>query len=309
MQKTDTVTVLEFSEKELEVTQIALEKVPEKTLYAKSTWDKDNLKSKLNQIQIKFDTNSLRVILADDLTKSKKEFKILKETTEELGIKLDLVESLKVANDLYKDPVLGIALQESDKVVEKVQKEVEEEGENKDTSDEIVIRVPRQETGSLEENNSKPSKSNKLFFIIPLILILIVAGIYGYITYTDSPASQPEPTIQPEVVITESPSPSPVAVEPSEYTVQVLNGSGTAGLASSAQEDLEEAGFEDVEVGNADNYDYTDTIISLKEDAPSSLDALLEDLFSDYVVEIDRDLDEDSDYDIVIILGSSSSDE
>jgi LCP family protein required for cell wall assembly len=54
---------------------------------------------------------------------------------------------------------------------------------------------------------------------------------------------------------------TPVTVAPSAVSVEVYNGSGTAGLAAEASDELEAAGFVVTSTGNADRSDYEQTVI------------------------------------------------
>lgn len=292
------VTVLTFAAHTLEVTQINLSRVPEKTLYAKSDWTPETLETKLTQIKAKFETDTLRVLLSD-LTKTNKEYKELTKSASSAGLSLSLVETMKVASDLYKDPVLGLALQQADTQVDEV---AEDEPIEKPTS-QTSIPSPAP-TGSLEEVPPQPKKNKKLFLILPIALILIVAGIYLLLSSRPQPTSEltPSPS-EPAVVIVESPSPEP-DVDLTEYSLQVLNGGGVAGQASVVQGLLEDSGFETIETGNADNFEYTATEVSLKSDLPAGVRSAIESALTGYDLEFQADLDEDSEYDIVIIIGT-----
>jgi LCP family protein required for cell wall assembly len=65
---------------------------------------------------------------------------------------------------------------------------------------------------------------------------------------------------EPEPPAAETPA-APATVDPSAVTVEVYNGSGTAGLAASTQTDLEAAGFVVSSTGNADSSDYETTVV------------------------------------------------
>ena len=81
------------------------------------------------------------------------------------------------------------------------------------------------------------------------------------------------------------PSPTPLAIatpvpvfERKDFKIQVLNGSGVAGLAGKAKDKLEALGYPEVTVGNADSKDYTETEVSIKKSK------------SDFIAEIKKDL-------------------
>jgi LCP family protein required for cell wall assembly len=52
-----------------------------------------------------------------------------------------------------------------------------------------------------------------------------------------------------------------ITIPKDTYTVRVLNGSGAQGLASKVATDLDAQGYHSIEDGNADNFDYTDSIV------------------------------------------------
>jgi len=92
-----------------------------------------------------------------------------------------------------------------------------------------------------------------------------------------------------------------------DYKVQVLNGSGTAGEAGVVEGLLEDAGFEGVDTGNADSYDYEDTQVQLKDKTAKAVYTAIEDALSDdYNVKKGDSLNEDSDFDVVVIVGQRS---
>ena len=107
------------------------------------------------------------------------------------------------------------------------------------------------------------------------------------------------------------PTPSPVALatpvpvfDRKEFKIQVLNGSGTAGLAGKAKDKLEALGYPEVSVGNADSKDYTETEISIKKSKVGFIADIKKDL-SDYTLAQDPGtVTEDSEFDVEIILGS-----
>jgi LCP family protein required for cell wall assembly len=65
-----------------------------------------------------------------------------------------------------------------------------------------------------------------------------------------------EPQAKPK-----APAPAPATVSPAEVTVEVLNGSGTPGIAASAAAALQTGGFPVSGTGNADRVDYSRTEI------------------------------------------------
>lgn len=87
--------------------------------------------------------------------------------------------------------------------------------------------------------------------------------------------------------------------------VEVLNGNAMAGVAHKIAKELELQGFEVVNIGNADNFDYekTNIIVYSKE---VNLDNEFKKLFNDF--EIVKEYRTQADVDLVIILGKDMVD-
>lgn len=121
-------------------------------------------------------------------------------------------------------------------------------------------------------------------------------------TVTATPTPAPEPT--------RAPTPTPSAVNKSDISINVLNGSGITGAAAKLETSLDSEGYNVVSRGNADNSDYTDTIIQAKDTVSDDyLDALSEFLSKTYSVspEIETASGSADDADVTIIIGSKAS--
>lgn len=173
------------------------------------------------------------------------------------------------------------------------------------------------ETAHKEHRNNNRKFSLKLLFALTVLIALVIGfiagGLYVYTTgmqNANSEEVEPEESLEsiatPEP--TPSPSPTPEPVDISELTVSVLNGSGVIGAAGNAENLLEDAGFTVGNTGNASRFNYTDTVIQVKEDVPQSvIDQLEETLSEDYSVEIGDNLPDTSQYDIVVTVGRDSN--
>lgn len=154
-------------------------------------------------------------------------------------------------------------------------------------------------------------KTNYLWIIIPTAL-LVGALVGGLITYFSgiSKLNVPEATTVPiptvEPVVTASPKPeAKTEVKRETIKVQVLNGSGTAGLAGKAKTYLEGLGYVGVVAGNAPTSDYEETVISVKDTKKELLDTIKSDLSKNYQVAAETEvLPASSKYDFVVTLGS-----
>lgn len=145
-------------------------------------------------------------------------------------------------------------------------------------------------------------------FLATLLAFLLAGGIYVYFTGVKTPngtstvAPTPLPSQVPEVTPMASPS---AAVDLSTFKVNVLNGNGGIGTATAAKNIIEKVGFKVSSVGNADNFNYTDTIIRVKSGVSADVVASLKSaLASNYSVSIGDPLTADSSFDITVIVGS-----
>lgn len=155
-------------------------------------------------------------------------------------------------------------------------------------------------------SGSRKSFNAKAAVYIVLAVVALGALVGGSIYYFKTRSQQAEVVEQER---TAAPTPTPTeaqAQDLSEYNVQILNGSGIAGQAGKVKALLEEAGFEDFEVGNADTYDYTDTEVRMMADIPNALFAKIEDALSEagYSIKKGAALSSEGDFDIVITVGS-----
>ncbi len=165
------------------------------------------------------------------------------------------------------------------------------------------------------EYGREETKSDiKLFVMVAVITALVVAalagGIYVYLTGTKDNGVTPSPTPEVNIILDNSPEASPESsssgnIKLSEYKVQVLNGSGKIGEAGKAKTLLEDAGFKVKTTGNAESFDFTDTIIQVKNSVSEDVLGKVENsLSSAYSVKTGDILTADSDFDIIITIGS-----
>lgn len=157
----------------------------------------------------------------------------------------------------------------------------------------------------------KGKGGNKWIFIFLGLLILGGAGIFFFASQEATPKATPTPAFG--VVPVDEFTPEPVATATSEpadkadLTVEVLNGTGVPGEAGYLQGKLKELGFENIEVGNADSTDNTDTTVtfskSLSQSVQDEVKKELEGIYKKVVVKTSSTQDSD----IVIITGLRGS--
>ena len=227
---------------------------------------------------------------------------------------------------------------EKAEVVDQEEEAEDSEDENPDKSDIIEeenlaapkppLKVMQQETPApvkdmqvASEPSSKSGSNKKLIVIILTILVVLIGVIVGgVLVYKSATSSAGEDVSVIESDATPTPEPSPAIdaeasdsaqvdeeVDRSEFSIQVLNGSGIPGEAGKLATILETAGFEDIDTGNAESFEYEETEVQVKSDGSDLQGILISDLEGDYdVVGSSDDLDEDSEFDAVVIVGSGS---
>lgn len=176
---------------------------------------------------------------------------------------------------------------------------------------------------------SLDKKHSRFGFVIWVVALLAIVGLIGggLIYLKGRGANEPVPsavatsTPTPTLEETETPEPSTpsatkktptptkaasVSATPKKtgLSIQVLNGSGIKGVASTMQKYLEEKGYNVVSTGNAKNFDYEKTEIIIKGDKTSFLEKLKTDLSGNYTVgSTSATLDAGATYDAQVIIG------
>lgn len=146
----------------------------------------------------------------------------------------------------------------------------------------------------------------KIIGIVVIVAVLAGGGFYYYQNMQTKQTAE-ETSITP----TEEPSPTPTSeeVNKAEFEIEIQNGSGIAGEAGRAQKLLEDAGFEVSSTGNADNYDYEDTVIQAGAEVSDAwIEELTKELENKYTVKGSvEELDKDAESDVIVIIGSKDS--
>lgn len=159
----------------------------------------------------------------------------------------------------------------------------------------------------IEEESLPSDMSPKKNFMWPILFIFIITllllgGIFVWkkgaitggkinvVTLTPSPTVVPSPTI---------------TIDLTKYEIKVLNGSEVDGEAGRQKSSLETEGFTVSTVGNADNSDYTDTVIQAKKEVEKDFIAKLKSVLEDsFTVGDTESLSDSASTPVVIILGT-----
>jgi len=182
----------------------------------------------------------------------------------------------------------------AEKVVEKAGDEVKAEEEK-----------PKESSWDLEEEASSLGKKNKNFFklgIIILVIILIVTGVLFFFLFNST--SKKAPIETKKTTIEPTKAPEKAQINRSEWTLEVLNGSGVAGFAAKAAAKLTEQGYTVVKTGNADNQDYKKSELFVSENMQSKAQLLIDDLKDSYGFTEVKAVLKDSTASARIILGA-----
>ena len=209
------------------------------------------------------------------------------------------------------------------KVVEEDAPE-ESSGEEKKEDSKEKIENESEETTSeqhLETAPSQKSRDSIPFWVLLISFLLgltlgggLVGGIFYFRSNVDnlgeellSNTATPAPTTG-AIMEAEEETSAEEEINLADYALQVLNGTGSAGEAGSAADLLTESGFENVDTGNSSTLGFEETVVQAKEGVPQKVLDTIEASLVQYVVEFAEEaLDDSSDFDVVITVGSSRS--
>ncbi len=165
------------------------------------------------------------------------------------------------------------------------------------------------------ENEGNYIKINKRLLLLFLIVLVLGLSAGGYLFYRSRTSTNPpkksttqtnipeEATPNPSNSPEPSATPQPQAVDLSSLKVQLQNGSGIAGEAGSVQKILESEGFKLITSANADSFNHVESEVFLKPQYNQVYDTLDRALNSDYTLVKSETLADDSEFDLVIIIG------
>lgn len=124
---------------------------------------------------------------------------------------------------------------------------------------------------------SKKSSNKITLLLVGLLILTIVAGVYSLRVRIKNLVAGPlQPTPIPTPVATPEPTSNPLMR--SDWSFEVLNGSGESGLAKTVAAKIQDLGYQVVKIGNADKSNYDATQILAKQDVLEKLDIVIADL-------------------------------
>jgi len=245
--------------------------------------------------------------------------KKIKKVTEipEATVKIEIEQTEEATQDSEEElDKTAKPAKEDTETAESVTEDTPEEKEDTEESNETVDKTeetPEEEKEpeieNFDEENSRFSWSKVFLFIVIAAVtgLLIVAAYLFFIEDYNFSLTKEEP--KKEISVEDEVTPTPMAkeVDKSAHKITVLNGSGIAGEAANVQTLLEDDGFSVSEIGNAETADFTKTQILYLEDVNQDyLDALEKKLKTRGPVEVEK-ADSNQTEDIVVIVGSETS--
>ncbi len=149
-------------------------------------------------------------------------------------------------------------------------------------------------------------KSEYLIFAASFIASFIFFVIVSKLNFN---VKLPEFKVGPTPTSSPSPSPLPPTPTPTpsykkeSLKIKILNGGGIAGKATEVKNILKKDGYQEILTGNADNFEYKNTLIQVKKTVVDAYEPL-KSVFKDYVTTITKEnLEATAAADVIIIIG------
>lgn len=184
-----------------------------------------------------------------------------------------------------------------------------------------------QEERSAPPKRSRRSKTRLALVVLLIFLISVGFGLRRFIGGQETKKIVPTPVPTEEVFPTDtpipqagtptpqlstSPTPKPTSnpidkatgLNRADLTVEVQNGGGQVGGASKGSDILKSFGYHVVSIGNADSFDYDQTVIKVKDEQKAFLPLLKKDVGTAYTItSATADLSASSSADALVIVG------
>lgn len=315
-------TVVYLKQNQLEVFRV---EGGEKTVKAETEWSTDNLVEKLKLVKDKFETSSVRVLVAREIAGTELVLDNLAEAATQAKLTVEAVEPESLMEG-EGDQVVILAEKELENAVgNEVKMTTEVVVEDGRTQEQTNVQTHEQNNaGMYGQNNArseemvkplvsvgrKVGKRDMRFVWIGLGVVLLIGLVVGGVWRARSSRptnGEPDMVITPQATPTPTPTPTPEAVDLSELSGQILNGSGVVGEAGRVIAVLAKGGMDEdkLSAANAKSYDYEETEVRVKKGLAAGIyDEIASILGDDYTVEEGAQLPASSEYDIQIIVGT-----
>lgn len=222
---------------------------------------------------------------------------------------------VKVSEEKESEKEESSEKEDSAQVEDRPATQEEEENETKEeveAKDDEEVAKPAESSFSTAfptEKKSEGGKKSKVIIVICLCIIFTILGFFGGYLYARNMGSvNSSESLSTDTAPVPSATPTPEEVDLSAYSIEVLNGSGVAGVAGTEQQALETDGFSVENTGNAETQDFAETVVAVTSSVPDDFIKKLKDSLSErYVLATDTEsLASDSTYDVVVTVGSET---
>ncbi len=139
-----------------------------------------------------------------------------------------------------------------------------------------VASVPVQTEAIKVKTNKKSPK--RIIFIILVVIILAGLGFLLFETKSSIKRLVFRPSPFPVPTQTPAPTEAPKLLQRSEWSLEILNGSGSTGLVKKMAIKVKELGYPVVKTGNADKNNYAITQMLVRKGLEDKMDLVIADL-------------------------------
>ena len=255
---------------------------------------------------------------------------LLSKAVLKIDVEVEAIEPVQLAITRNSNPMIGISLKDDIKGNDRETLNITIDKSRKINDFRDVLEKNSETTGgtvqkvelsgsniiSGEDMQKEVGKSQGKYVIAGLLIILIVSAMsfLGYFIYRDF-IKKDETVETGTAEITETENVIPVAeLSPAtiseekivykEFKAIIKNGSGISGEAQNAGNLLREIGFEQIDTGNADNYEYYETQVLVSDNlSETAISEIISALSKEYSVATKSGEIGDSEYDLEVIVG------
>jgi hypothetical protein len=158
----------------------------------------------------------------------------------------------------------------------------------------------------LRKRKRKVKRHRLIILVVLLSVSLLATGIFLWMRLSGKPEKKNKSVFQLPVKTNNSRldrKRKELPVNKGEIKIEVLNGNGIKGKALTVENLLKSNGFNVLNTGNADNFNYVQTVIRYKKGKKEIAGLIDEVISSMYSPVFQEDIVDDSETDVVIILG------
>jgi hypothetical protein len=179
-------------------------------------------------------------------------------------------------------------------------------------NDKVQGQIKGNSKGSSRKDVSFPGgrtekkKSKTWLWILIIILVLAGLGVGAWYLLSEPPVSEEEFSPTPTSFEQNTSTPTQAEIDRSAVSIDVLNGTGLPGAAGDLQDELENLGYTDIEIGNASRRDYEATEVTFDPSVPQGVKDEIMNLLNDEYEGVEESEEELGVYNVEIITGYPS---